>query len=88
VVVSFSGILNGLTTTDGKAPSWFELSSDGVSFLPAQAELKGNTVLVSAESIPEPKFVRMGWCDIAIPNLKDKDAWPAFAFSSQPVTQQ
>ncbi|NBR49919.1 sialate O-acetylesterase, partial [bacterium] len=88
VVVSFSGILNGLTTTDGQAPSCFELSSDGVSFVPAQAELQGNTVLVSAESIPEPKFVRMGWCDIAIPNLKDKDAWPAFAFPSQPVTQQ
>jgi sialate O-acetylesterase len=44
-------------------------------------------VLVSAEAIPEPKFVRMGWWDIAIPNLKDKDAWPAFAFPSQPVTQ-
>jgi sialate O-acetylesterase len=87
-VVSFSGILNGLTTTDGQAPSWFELSSDGVSFVPAKAEIKENTVLVSAESIPEPKFVRMGWCDIAIPNLKDKDAWPAFAFSSQPVVQQ
>ena len=87
VVVSFSGILNGLTTSDGQAPSWFELSSDGATFVPAQAELKANTVLVSAESIPEPKFVRMGWCDIAIPNLKDKDAWPAFAFPSQPVTQ-
>ena len=86
VVVSFSGILNGLTTTDGKAPSWFELSSDGVSFVPAQAELQGNTVLVSAESIPEPKFVRMGWLDTAIPNLKDKDAWPVFAFAAQPVT--
>ncbi len=88
VVVSFSGILNGLTTSDGQAPSWFELSTDGVSFVPAQAELRGNTVLVSAESIPEPKFVRMGWCDTAIPNLKDKDAWPVFAFASQPLTQQ
>ena len=87
VVVSFSGILNGLTTSDGQAPSWFELSSDGATFVPAQAELKANTVLVSAEAIPEPKFVRMGWCDIAIPNLKDKDAWPAFAFPSQPVAQ-
>lgn len=87
VVVSFSGILNGLTTSDGQAPSWFELSNDGVSFVPAKAELQGNTVLVSAESIPEPKFVRMGWLDVAIPNLKDKDAWPVFAFSSQPVTQ-
>ena len=87
-VVSFSGILNGLTTSDGQAPSWFELSSDGATFVPAQAELKGNTVLVSAEAIPEPKFVRMGWLDIAIPNLKDKDAWPVFAFPSQPVTQQ
>ena len=87
VAVSFSGILNGLTTTDGQAPSWFEVSSDGVSFVPAQAELQGNTVLVSAEAIPEPKFVRMGWRDTAIPNLKDKDAWPVFAFPSQPVAQ-
>lgn len=86
-IVSFSGILNGLTTSDGQAPSWFELSSDGVSFVPAQAELQGNTVLVSTETIPEPKFVRMGWRDIAIPNLKDKDAWPVFAFPSQPVAQ-
>ena len=73
-----------LTTTDGQAPSWFELSSDGVSFVPAQAEIQGNTVLVSAESIPEPKFVRMGWRDIAIPNLKDKDAWPVFAVAGAP----
>ena len=41
----------------------------------------------SAEAIPEPKFVRMGWRDTAIPNLKDKDAWPVFAFPSQPVAQ-
>ena len=86
-VVSFSGILNGLTTADGQAPSWFEVSGDGVSFVPALAELQGDTVLVSAESIPEPKFVRMGWRDIAVPNLKDKDAWPVFAFPSQPVAQ-
>jgi sialate O-acetylesterase len=88
VVVSFSGILNSLTTTDGQAPSWFELSSDGAAFVPAQAELQGNTVLVSAESMPEPKFVRMGWCDTAIPNLKDKDAWPVFAFPSQTVAHK
>jgi sialate O-acetylesterase len=88
VVVSFSGILNGLTTADGLAPSWFELSSDGAAFVPAQAEIQGNTVLVSAESIPEPKFVRMGWRNIAVPNLKDKDAWPVFAFPSQTVAHQ
>ena len=88
MVVSFRGILNGLTTRGGQAPSWFELSADGVSFVPAQAEIKGNSVIVSAESISEPQFVRMGWRDIAIPNLKDKDAWPVFAFTSQPVAEQ
>ena len=87
VVVSFSGVSNGLTTSDGQAPTWFELSADGKSFVSAQAEIKGNTVLVAAESVPEPKFVRMGWCDIAIPNLKDKDGWPVFAFSAQPVAE-
>ena len=88
MVVSFRGILKGLTTSDGQEPSWFELSADGVSFVPAQAEIKGNTVIVSAEAISEPQFVRMGWRDIAIPNLKDKDAWPVFAFTSQPVAEQ
>lgn len=80
IIVSFSGIDQGLSTKDGKAPSWFEVSADGKTFVDAKAEIKDNTVVVSADGLANPKFVRMGWYDIAIPNLQDKNGWPVFPF--------
>lgn len=85
VIVSFKDVDKGLSTTDGKTPSWFELSVDGKNFLKAKAVIEGNTVKVTATGVPAAKFVRMGWADIAIPNLNDKNGWPVFAFPSQPV---
>ena len=84
-VVSFKDIDRGLSTIDGQAPSWFELSADGKAFVAADAVINGNTVEVSAAGVAAPKFVRMGWKDIAIPNLNDKNGWPVFSFSAQPV---
>ncbi len=85
VVVGFRDIDQGLVTYDGKAPSWFELSADGNEFVAAEAAIVGDTVEVSAQNVPEPKFVRMGWRDVGLPNLKDKNGWPVFVFASQPV---
>ncbi len=85
VVVAFKDIGQGLVTSDGKPPTWFELSADGTNFVPADATIVGNTVEVSASSLREPKFVRMGWKEIALPNLKDKNGWPVFSFAAQPV---
>ena len=88
VVVGFRDIDQGLVTYDGKAPSWFELSTDGNEFVAAEAAIVGDTVEVSAKAVPEPKFVRMGWRDVALANLKDKNGWPVFAFASQAVAAQ
>ena len=85
VVVGFRDINQGLVTYDGKAPSWFEVSADGKEFVAAEAAIVGDTVEVSAQAVPEPKFVRMGWRDVALANLKDKNGWPVFAFAAQPV---
>ena len=85
VVVGFRDIDQGLVTYDGKAPSWFEVSADGKEFVAAEAAIVGDTVEVSAQAVPEPKFVRMGWRDVALANLKDKNGWPVFAFAAQPV---
>jgi sialate O-acetylesterase len=85
VVLAFKDIAQGLATSDGKSPRWFELSADGKMFSPAEAAIIGDTVEVSARYVPEPKFVRMGWSESAIPNLKDKSGWPVFAFAAQPV---
>lgn len=83
VVVSFKDVDQGLTTTDGKPPSWFELSADGRSFVMADAVISGNAVRVSSAAVVQPRFVRMGWNETAIPNLADKNGWPAFAFPAE-----
>lgn len=87
VIVAFDAIDQGLETADGKAPSWFELSADGKSFTTADAMIKDNFVIVSSPTVAAPKFIRMGWSEIAIPipTLRDKNGWPAFQFSAMPV---
>jgi len=85
VLVSFKDVDHGLSTTDGKDPIWFELSADGKTFVKAGAVIKGDKVEVSSVEVTTPKFVRMGWADIAIPTLKDKNGWPVFAFGAQEV---
>jgi sialate O-acetylesterase len=45
----------------------------------------GDTVGLSTQAVPEPEFVRMGWRDMALANLKDKNGWPVFAFAAQSV---
>ena len=85
VLVSFKAIDQGLTTSDGKAPSWFELSADGRHFVKANAAIRGETVEVASAEVPDPEFVRMGWRDIAIPNLRDKNGWPVFSFPAQSI---
>ncbi len=85
VVVSFDMIDQGLETADGKAPTWFELSADDKTYVAADAVIEGKTVVVSSANLAEPKFVRMGWNEIAIPTLRDKNGWPAFQFQGTAV---
>ncbi|MFK7852225.1 MAG: sialate O-acetylesterase [Akkermansiaceae bacterium] len=85
ILVSFDYVDQGLATSDGKSPSFFELSEDGETFVAASAIIQGDQVEVVAKGIEKPKFVRMGWYDIAIPNLMDKNGWPVFSFPVQPI---
>ncbi|WDE97609.1 sialate O-acetylesterase [Lentisphaera profundi] len=85
VILSFDNIDQGLSTKDNKAPTHFELSNDGKNFIAAEAIIQGNSIVVSSTQVSTPKFVRMGWSDIAIPNLQDKNGWPVFAFPAQPI---
>jgi len=84
VIVTFEGIDKGLTTKDGKTPTFFELSADGKTFVDATAAIKGDQVEVYSDQIKAPKFVRMGWYDTAIPTLQDKNGWPVMAFPAKP----
>ena len=86
VVVSFKDCVGELSTNDGKAPSWFEISADGKTFVTATATLKGSVVEVDVPQNFTPVAVRMGWREIALPNLQDsKTGWPVFAFAAQEI---
>ena len=85
VVVNFGDIEKGLNTTDGKAPSHFELAGSDKVFVAADAVIVGNAVHVSSDKVKSPKYVRMGWEQTFIPNLSDKNGWPAFQFSGKEI---
>jgi sialate O-acetylesterase len=49
-------------------------------FVPAQARIEGQQVLVSAEQVPHPVSVRFGWDEAAQPNLFSASGLPARPF--------
>ncbi|MDX9979458.1 MAG: sialate O-acetylesterase [Lentisphaeria bacterium] len=79
MVVSFENAA-GLTTRDGKAPDWFELGGDNGRFVPANAEIDGETVVLSHPEITAPTAVRYAWNKLAEPNLANGAGLPAAPF--------
>ncbi|MGJ8643541.1 MAG: sialate O-acetylesterase [Luteolibacter sp.] len=83
VKVSFEHIDQGLETSDGEDPNWFEIAGDDKVFVAAQAEIHDDQVLVSSPDVKAPKYIRMAWNNIAEQNLRDKNGWPAFSFNAE-----
>ena len=46
----------------------------------ADAEIKGNTVVVSSPQVTEPKAVRYAWAENPIGNLFNQEGFPASCF--------
>ncbi len=80
IVISFDHTGDGLTTSDGKAPDWFEIAGNDKKFYPAAAKIVGNTIEVSSDKVPSPVAVRFAWDNIAEPNLQNKNGLPASSF--------
>jgi sialate O-acetylesterase len=79
--LSFRHIGGGLVAKDGDLVGFTIAGKDG-KFLPAKAVIKGETVVVTNENVPEPTAVRYGWVNFANPtlNLFNKDGLPASPF--------
>ena len=82
LVINFKNLSSNLTTFDNKAVKHFEISTDGKKFNSAVA-IKGKTIEIMLDETKRPKFVRMGWCDTAIPNLSEENGWPVYAFPAK-----
>ena len=50
-------------TPDGKAPELLEIAGEDRQFVPAKAEIRGNTLRLSAEGVSRPVYARYAWTD-------------------------
>ena len=64
----------------GNTLTEFFIASDDQNFVPANAKIENNTVVVWNENIKKPVAVRFGWSDFPVVNLWNKDGLPASPF--------
>lgn len=78
--VRFEHVGSGLVSRDGKPLNWFTVAGEDRKFVDAVATIDGDSVVVSAESVPNPVAVRFGWDQLAQPNLMNQEGRPAAPF--------
>lgn len=78
--VAFENADGGLRTRDKKPLSHFEIAGASTGFVPADARIDGDTVVLSAKGVPRPLAMRFAWHKLAQPNLVNAAGLPACAF--------
>jgi len=79
VVIEFDKAA-GLKTTDGAAPTGFQLAGHDRQWLPAATIIKKNTVELVAEGLAMPAFVRYAFTGKPAVNLVNEAGLPAHPF--------
>lgn len=79
----FAHVGGGLKSRDGKPLTEFEIAGADGKFVPAEAVIDGDTVVVSAKGVSDPMEVRFGWTKTANPNLANKEGLPASPFQTK-----
>jgi sialate O-acetylesterase len=69
----------GLVAKDGELKE-FTIAGDDQNFVPAQARIEGNTVVVWSDAVKLPKAVRFAWRNVPKPNLYNGAGLPASPF--------
>ena len=79
VTLTFDDIAGGLEAQGGKLEG-FTIAGDDHKFVPAQAEIRGSTVVVSAPGVNHPVAVRYGWANSPTCTLYNQAGLPAAPF--------
>ena len=79
-VISFDHIGTGLAVRDSKPLTHFQIAGADKIFVPAKAEIVGDSVVVESTTVTKPVAVRFGWDHVAEPNLINKEGLPASPF--------
>lgn len=80
IILHFEHIGGGLTIPGNEKLKGFTIAGEDRRFVWADAEIDGDTVVVSNESIVNPVAVRYGWADNPQCNLYNKEGLPASPF--------
>jgi sialate O-acetylesterase len=78
-VLSFRNAGGGLVAKGGPLEG-FTIAGDDKNFVKAEAEIKGDTVVVWSKEVAKPVAVRFGWANLPVVNLFDKEGLPATPF--------
>ncbi len=75
----FTNVGSGLSAGDGQLKG-FSIAGSDRKFVWADAQIKGDSVVVSSAQVTDPKAVRYGWAENPIGNLFNKEEFPASCF--------
>jgi sialate O-acetylesterase len=81
--ISFENAEGGLSSRDGKQLTDFSIAGNDGKFIPAEAVIQGDKVLVSSSLIDHPSAVRFAWDEAARPNLVNRSGLPAVPFKTE-----
>jgi sialate O-acetylesterase len=81
-ILSFTHLGGGLVARDGPLRG-FAVAGPDHKFMDAEAEIRGDRVIVWSRDVREPKAVRFGWADYPVVNLWNKAGLPASPFTTQ-----
>ena len=79
IEISFTHIGKGLLAKDGELTG-FIIAGDEKKFLPANAVIKGDKIVVFSSEVAKPSAVRFGWSNYPVNNFFNKDGFPASPF--------
>lgn len=86
--VFFKRTGGGLATSDGKSPDWFEIAGENGLFVAAEAQIDGDTVILSCEDVQRPSAIHYAWSKMAEPNLRSQEGLPISAFRQGKIDER
>lgn len=79
IILRFRHVGSGLVARGG-ALKGFTICGEDRVFVHAEAEIRGNTVVVYSRQVPFPVAVRYGWANYPVVNLYNREGLPASPF--------
>ena len=80
IILRFDHVGGGLVAQGGAPLKGFAIAGADKKFIWAEAEIKGDTVVVSSDEVSEPVAVRYAWADNPVCNLYNQAGLPASPF--------